>query len=436
MPKKKNALRYAPAAFQGPLDLVEYEHETPDLRLGHIVNVTPCVEKDVLGVTDGTAVILPEHGGDLVHVPPGKWRRILQDFLTTPLGASPTCLPTDAKKPPSATGPDAKKPPSATGPDAKKPLSVTGPDATTFPDVDFYVFASETPCLFVRKPCLGSKVHCVDFEASWHEGTAGSIDKLCEDAGCERPWPTFYVNGALDASVSIPDALPVWRVDLPCTGVLPRAAAQLITAGYIVACCGPTVPPFVRVKSTYLKPTTDAACATTMSTINDAMPGLTAGTDLYTSDLQVHRCMLHWSMLAGCRAAQEQSQVQDLHMKPPCPARHGTEPLQSYLDALAAVKAHRRETGRVDTFSGVEAVLRYNAAVAVTAAQRQQAISLFYWATLQYDVSEETRALLRRALNMYLHFGFVVLRKRAYEFRGKGKKGKDKRNALLGVSTF
>jgi len=415
MPKKKNALRYAPAAFQGPLDLVEYEHEAPDLRLGHIVNVTPCVDKDVVGVTDGTALILPEHGGDLVFVPPGKWRRILQDFLTTPLGASPSWLPTDAKKPPSATG----------------------PDATTFPDVDFYVFTSETPCLFVRKPCVGSKVHCVDFEASWHEGTAGSIDRLCEDAGCERPWPTFCVNGALSPSVSIPDALPVWRVDLPCTGVLPRAAAQLITAGYIVACCGPTAQPFVRVKSTYLKPTTDAACATTMSTINDAMPGLTAGTDIYTSDLQVHRCMLHWSMLAGCRAAQEQSraqsQAQDLHMTPPCPVRHGTEPLQSYLDALAAVKAHRRETGRVDTFSGVEAVLRYNAAVEVTAAQRRQAISLFYWATLQYDVPEETRALLRRALNMYLHFGFVVLRKRAYEFRGKGKKGRDKTRSAGGV---
>ena len=360
MPKKKNAARCAPAAFDGLLDLVQYGEAG---LLGHLVHD---------GGDGGDATVFAEHSGAHVNVAPGSWRRVLQDFSTTPVGAT-------------LAG-----------------REVVVDDHQDAADVDFYVFESRLPVLFVRKPGSESVVHGVSFDAEWQEYTISAL------TDSDRPWPDFFINAS--------PSTPVWKVTLPCTTQVPGAAAQLVRAGYIVACCGQaSPPPFVRVKSCYLKPTADSACATTMSTINDAMPGLTNGTDLYTTDLQVHRCMLHWSMLAGCRA---------VHGKDAVPV---TEPLKSYVDTLAAVKTHRGATGRVDTFSleQVHATLRYNVASELTAAQRQQAISFFYWATFQPSLSEHTRGLLRRALNMYLYFGFVVLRKRAYEFRGKGKKKRD-----------
>ena len=216
------------------------------------------------------------------------------------------------------------------------------------------------------------------------------------------PW-TEFLDGTLAETC-------VWRIGLVSVAHISVRAAALLQAGFFVSCCG-TPAKFTCVKSMHLKWTTDDACASTMSTIHDTMPGLTLGADVYTVDFQVHRCMLHWSMLAGFRSHQPASGPV-------------AEPLKSYVETLAAVKAHRKLTGRVDDFRQASAVLKFNTPARLTSAQHKQALSIFYWASVcdSRPLSEADRNLFHRALNMYLHFGFVVLRKRSYEFRGNGKK--------------
>ena len=360
MPKRKNLLRCAPAPFKDVLHLVSYSYggmSTP--AFGHLLKYCD----------SGAGSILPEEGGPVVEVPSGSWHTVLQNVPDIPSGAFPL---------------------------ATEPLEIVA-DHEVYPDIDFLEFSSKLPFLFVRKP--GGVTTRLDGE-EWSEGTAASIAALCTD-GCEMPWTWFLDGTAADTSI--------WRIKLTSVTDVPACAARLVQEGCIVSCCGSDTQKFICVKSLHLKWTTDDACAAAMSTINDTMPGLTLGEEVYTTDFQVHRCMLHWSMLAGCRT------------HAPDNANITTEPLKSYIEALSAVKSHRKVMGRVDDFTRAAEVLKYNTAARLTPAQFKQALTIFYWASL-VPQSEAERQVFRRALNMYLHFGFVILRKRSYEFRGNGKK--------------
>ncbi len=210
-------------------------------------------------------------------------------------------------------------------------------------------------------------------------------------------------------------------------------------------CTRALTPPTTRVCTVTLRATKDAASTAACTAACDMLPGLAfhrfhgsgdicgvggnvdvdinadadADADtgvfrgaMYDSEYHVQRTFLTWPMFAALVACKSRR-----------PASQFSEPLASYVDAVRAA-AVAREQLDPDSHpkSGSETRhLSYNCAPECTPAQCWHAITLYYWAVLHVDDATlpAPREALRRALEMYLAFGTVVLRKRAYAFKQK-----------------
>lgn len=297
--------------------------------------------------------VLPEMRGDSISVK--TYTRVLQHVPAIPVGAYMTVAPARVEK-------------------------------DTLPEFDFFIFESDQPYLFVRNGAPPADPTAV-------QATIGTISTL------GTPWLEFLLHASDEKE-------PVWRINVPVES-LSLKAAELLEAGYLVACSG--VAAFTRVKGMQLKWITDASCTTDMSTIADMMPGMAASCGTYTDDFQIQRPMLFWGMLAGCQDETEADKF--------------CEPLKSYVNTLKAVKAHRRETGGIESFDRVKECLKYNIAAKPSIQQQQHATTLFYWACI-HGRPPVDKDHYRHALNMYLMFGYVMVRKRSYEFHVVEKRSK------------
>jgi hypothetical protein len=194
-------------------------------------------------------------------------------------------------------------------------------------------------------------------------------------------------------------------------------------------------PPTTRVCTVTLRATKDAASAAACTAACDMLPGLAfhrfhgtgevwnaadadayadADTDadvfrgaMYDAEYHVQRTFLTWPMFAALVACKSRR-----------PAAQFPEPLASYVRAVRAAAAARKQA---QSDAHASSQLAFNCAPECTRAQCWHAITLYYWAVLHVDDATlpAPREALRRALEMYLAFGTVVLRKRAYAFKHK-----------------
>ena len=215
-----------------------------------------------------------------------------------------------------------------------------------------------------------------------------------------------------------------------------EAAHRLVSQGWAVSvampAAGARVAPKVRIQAGILRWVKDAELVSCLSKYADSVPGMVhdcAGpvakpaadaaptvswTDIvYDQEHGVARAMMSWGALAAWVSKDwlnAHTQVR------PVPPLHGVcEPLGSYLRAIIAVQQFRNG----DTVE--DPVLEWNSPQKMTAEQCAHAAQLFYWASVHKDDGSRpvSKEVARKSLEMYLRFGYVILRKRAYQFHGK-----------------
>jgi hypothetical protein len=181
--------------------------------------------------------------------------------------------------------------------------------------------------------------------------------------------------------------------------------------------------PTTRVQASALKWVKDCELAGTMSKYADSAMAddgskavaLSWAGVVYDEDMSVARTMMSWGALAAWTARNWFAGGDSI---PPPAFEEVCEPLASYVRALFGVNS-ARAGAEVATLSDVS--LCFNSPAKMTAAQVAHANALFYWCAVHKD--EDTLAVPRHVakeiLEMYLRFGHVVLRKRAYQFHKK-----------------
>ena len=198
------------------------------------------------------------------------------------------------------------------------------------------------------------------------------------------------------------------------------AAAQALTAeGWLVSApVRPGTPhPVHTVQAMTLRWVTDAEARNALSKFADAAPGVTSPADsltlldaVYDKELNVPRSMLSWGAV-GALLAREHKLDADT-----------CEPMASYIRGVQHVQNRRRRSGAVTAGVAAAPLLTYNTPPRMSREQTAHAVALYYWAAIHTD--EATRPLpttvARQSLELYVRFGFVLLRKRAYQFRGRG----------------
>jgi hypothetical protein len=99
------------------------------------------------------------------------------------------------------------------------------------------------------------------------------------------------------------------------------------------------------------------------------------------------------------------------------------EPLNSYVQACQRVLQARATHQPI---TAADAALPFNSPAQMTEAQQQHALVLFYWSFIHADAATQPapQSMFLRALEMYLAFGYVIVRKRTYEFHNETKKRK------------
>jgi hypothetical protein len=215
---------------------------------------------------------------------------------------------------------------------------------------------------------------------------------------------------------------PVVAVTLLDARTVTKAASLLAAKGYIVSVASgkgkSEASPVTRVTASSLKWIKDSECVADLSAIVDQLPGLlhsvnrtgydasTVTASLYDADFNVQRLMLCWGMLAAVLSSTTDDRV----------ASDMPEPIRSYVNLVRAFESMRE--GGSETAASLCAALRYNTSAKLTPEQSANALTLFYWAAIHEDDGSRPISLdtARRALQMYVPLGHVVLRKRAYRF--------------------
>lgn len=396
---KRAAVRPSVLLFEGPLHFVSFVNDKGFTEYGH------CVSADT---ETGMATVLPELTS--THI------TISSDTVKTLTNSD--MLP--------------EIPPSVSSGDGTTRRAHTGSS------IDFLSFTIPTGApgvLFVRKSDNASHpLAIVDL--------ISAITRVVDPAlGVPESVVTACVDGWLPCShfglASEHHEVAIAVVKLTPLGVeqSTRAAHALAASGFVVSSpfatqgsCGPA--PFSRVTSSVLKWIKDADVMTDLSSIVDQLPGLLHGTAkrdvggngsardrdvdpsiltnvIYDAGFNVQRLMICWGMLAASLSRV----VDDI--------THLPEPLQSYVRLVRGFERMRESHGS-DAVDAVDLTksLTYNVAPKMTVPQASNALTLFYWAAVHED--DATRAIpkdvARRALEMYIPFGHVILRKRAYRF--------------------
>lgn len=345
------------------------------------------------------------------------------------------------------------------------PCSSAANNVETLPTSDVAVLLEDVPAV-PAAACAGSTASTQDYWL-WHSSSCIPASFQCDPAvlyvGTARAVTLDALGGAalarIDAAGAALDAVldaatpPVALPATPCGFMLRLCcadAAQLPVLASRVAAAHDTLwvsrawrataqPPHpppsalsTRVCTVTLKSTRDDACAATCAAVCDMLPGLVQhrfgsprsrapahiwADVLYDGDFHAQRTFLTWPVFAALVASRTSAPPHDF-----------PEPLASYMAAVRAVSALR------DGGAGSVPPPAFNAAPCATPPQRHHAATLFYWAVLHVDDATlpAPRAVLCRALELYLALGLVVLRKRAYVFKPSARGGA----AMLHPQTF
>jgi hypothetical protein len=279
--------------------------------------------------------------------------------------------------------------------------------------MEFYDFSGPRDLLYVGGDCL--VIHDVrtalkDFDAS-----------------CKVQMPV--------AGAKWKDGLgtTVWTVSLGADlkSRAEEVAHRLCAAGYQVSLPfgnGIKKHATIRIQASQLRWVKDADLVQTMAkyadaAISDSMDGcfaphLELHNVVYDEAMSVARAMMSWGALAAWSARTWFSRSE---MLPPPVFDTICEPLASYLRVLFTVQ-HARMSSASDV---VLPTLACNSPQKMSASQCMHASLLFYWCSIHKD--EGTRRIpktvAKQILEMYLRFGHVVLRKRAYQFHRKRQLG-------------
>jgi len=183
-------------------------------------------------------------------------------------------------------------------------------------------------------------------------------------------------------------------------------------------------PPKTRVQASILRWVKDTEVSHALSKFADSMPGMTKSAAamarpltwddaVYDDDFNVSRSMMSWGALAAwlCKG-RTLADFADLH--------DVCEPLASYLGGVLQVQEQRVCGPR----GGTTPVLRWNSPQKMTSEQCLHGAAMFYWSAIHRDDGTRavSKAICKRSLEMYLRFGHVFLRKRAYQFHGDKRK--------------
>jgi hypothetical protein len=201
-------------------------------------------------------------------------------------------------------------------------------------------------------------------------------------------------------------------------------AQALTTEGWLVSApVRPGTPhPLHTVQATTLRWVTDCEARNALSKFADSAPGAASAASLtdavYDKEMNVPRSMLSWGAV-GAQLAREHKIDADT-----------CEPLASYIRGVLRVQnSRRRQGGEGLAAADTAPLLAYNTPQRMSREQTAHAVALYYWAAIHSDAATRPlpAAVARQSLELYLRFGFVLLRKRAYQFRGNGSSGSSAR---------
>lgn len=198
-------------------------------------------------------------------------------------------------------------------------------------------------------------------------------------------------------------------------------AQSLCVQGWLVS--APTVDgahPVHSIQLSLLRWVKDTDAEHALSKFADSMPGIACGAGrgyvppaaaptllgmVYDHDMNVPRSMMSWGAL-GARMAKAGG---------PLPA-DTCEPLKSYIHGVITVQSSRNRQG--GAVASTDALLQWNMPQRMSKEQVAHAAALYYWAAIYVaDKAPLAAGVARQALELYLRFGAVVLRKRAYQFK-------------------
>ena len=133
---------------------------------------------------------------------------------------------------------------------------------------------------------------------------------------------------------------------------------------------------------------------------------------VYDGDLNVSRSMMSWGALGACLARRMGSEVL---LEEVC------EPLASYVAGVQRVQSRRNCSG-VAAGRAAGITLAWNTPQKISKEQAAHAAALFYWAAVHTHAPTRPvpAHIARAALELYVRFGHVLLRKRAYQFHTSG----------------
>lgn len=315
------------------------------------------------------------------------------------------------------------------------------PDALTIPAssrvpgtgtefLDFAVPAGSPPWLFValQQPlgpqALADQLGSMDMDV----GPGGVVvvqyvTKPDDEYGPTMAFDETFIGGPCPHAVYLVNLGPVYKAR-SCE-VAHRLVCCNMPVSVAVPMRGPRAAPKIRIQAGLLRWVKDADLVPSLSKFADSVPGMVHGSAspckdslswsgiVYDHDFGVARAMLSWGALAAWVSKDwlnEHTQVR------PAPSLSGVcEPLGSYLRALQTMQQYRNGD------PSAQPALEYNSPQKMTAEQSEHAVQLFYWASIHRDDGTRpmTMDALRISLEMYLRFGYVILRKRAYQFHGK-----------------
>lgn len=432
-PKGKNQGRCQPPPFEDPVSLVQVD----GAKWGTVV-----------GVVDGGMTYLVKCRLDGAAVPVAAARVVVVDTsldtLKIPAGAA--LYPAGSATPGSEadfldfSSPDA--PPvlyvrkaraagvgKAAATSSSKVARVSSEDATAAAAA-----AAAMAQTHIRQLLDSACVMCIEPYVGSGSGESGSGEE------CLQPWDEFWVGASKEATV----------LTITCTSQtsVPEAAARLLAAGYIVSGAvesgsKDTRAARTRVKTHMLRWLRDADLLSALPGIVDYTSVLSCTEvaaqtprpfSVYDSAMNVPRDMLCWGMYAawverGLAAGEDggagmlsaEAPLTDAAPAALSPRTQLCEPLQSYVSTLREFTAKRTQaSGSVGQHQNVlSAQLKYNSASKPSRTQQAQALALYYWAAVHADEASMpiSREAARQALELYLMFGHVVLRKRAYQFQ-------------------
>jgi hypothetical protein len=139
---------------------------------------------------------------------------------------------------------------------------------------------------------------------------------------------------------------------------------------------------------------------------------------LYDEDFNVQRQMLCWGMFGAWVARSYEGAVDNV-----------VEPLRSYVSLIrtleeAREKADASESSSSSAQPAPPPQLAFNSPARICKEQAESAMRLFYWGAIHGDDDSRpmSRDNARRALEFYILFGHVVLKKRSYKFQASEKR--------------